>query len=497
MKFGPFVDITLVLAARIVPGVLSLLAVPFYIRTLGAENYGAVGFFLAIQMVVGMLDFGLATAVLREISWLTGQKAPANQFLTLLRTFEIPFWITACVISAIGIFFGQALLGAIFSIDATRSSIGFPVSALIFIAASGRFPFSVYFAYLSGLGYTGRANIAVLVLDTLRTIGTVLLLFVSPSLMAFFGWQAFAAVATSLICAWIARRSSPRSHGSAAYNWSLYKDLRSLMVGTGLYYVVHGVAYNLDKILLPRFLDAADFGHYVAIGQLAVIAFWVPHAVWWAQNPRILAALATSNTRSGVETYALTATLMSAICSATILAVYLAAPALVRIWIGASDSGNFGYVLIMLTLGNAAYALSHLAQSIQQAAKTMVPLVLVYAGATFGVPIVAFLVLGTFTPLSGAAVWCGVYVLSFLGSLTAYLRHAPTFIGVWGRRVLLPLLLTVSVGALMSSWTHALPDYLQIIAGVCMGALAFVVNLVMNQKVRTNFWQLMSTREAV
>jgi len=497
LKFGPLADITLVLAARIVPGALSLLAVPFYVRTLGAENYGAIGFFLAIQMVVGMMDFGLSTAVLREASWLKGRGAPPNRLLALLRTFEIPFWVIACTITAIGLLVGEPLLRAIFVIDPSRVGVGFPTSAFVFAAASARFPFSVYFAYLSGLGYAGRANMLVLILDTLRTVGTVLLLLISPTLFAFFACQASAAIATSLLGAWFARRSFGPSLEAAAIDWSLYKDLRTLMIGTGLYYVVHGLAYNLDKVFLPRFLSAADYGHYVAIGQLAVIAFWVPHGIWWAQNPRLLAALAAGDTRRSLDAFALTATLMSATCTAVILLVYLAAPAFVRIWRDATSVEGFAQVLILLILGNAAYALTHLAMSIQQAAKTMSPLLFVYAVSALVIPMAAVLVLGTFTATSGASVWCALYVVSFLGGMTAYRKHAPAFLSIWAYRVVMPFLLTVLLGTAASQWTHALSESSQIVAGGCMAALAFFANIAIDQQARTSFWRLVSSRAAV
>ena len=45
----------------------SLVAVPIYLKYLGFEAYGLVGFFMVTQSLLTLLDFGLAPTVSREV----------------------------------------------------------------------------------------------------------------------------------------------------------------------------------------------------------------------------------------------------------------------------------------------------------------------------------------------------------------------------------------------------------------------------------------------
>ena len=485
LKSATLADIVLALASRIIPGLLAVLAIPFYLYSLGPDRYAGVGFYLTFQLIIGLLDFGLSASVLREASWLNGQGAPALRFWKLLRTFEIPFWGFAGLVVLAGLTTGETLLRGVFSLDLSPIGLDFPVSALLFASIAFRFPFALYFGYLSGRGHVARANLLVLVFDSIRTIGAVLLLAVlPPSLMLFFAWHTVAALAMSVTGSVVARRSTPATTNPAAVEWSLYKDLRGLAVGSGLLSVLFVSANSIDKIFLPHFLSISDYGYYVAVSQLAVIVFLVVHAIWSAQHPKLLTALSSGNSSNALNIYVLTANLMSAASSAIILAVWLAAPALIGLWARNADKEIFGSVLIVLTVSNAAAAMSHLTLSIQYSAKTMFPMLLVLAVAVFVVPLTVLLGSEGLTAVRGAIAGGGIFVAFLLGGISTYLRHGQPFLNRWWRAVLLPLLATVLLAWVLGRWTHSLPDLGQITIGMAAGALAFVMSVALNRQVR-------------
>src|SRR5215469_10602963 len=70
--------------------------VPFYLRFIGAEGYGLVGFFVLISSTAALLDGGLGITATRETAaFLQADYAEKSRVVTLLGTIEKLFWIVA------------------------------------------------------------------------------------------------------------------------------------------------------------------------------------------------------------------------------------------------------------------------------------------------------------------------------------------------------------------------------------------------------------------
>ena len=53
---------------RVAGALVNFITIPFYVRMLGAESYGVVGFVVSLQASLAILDFGLAVTVNREVA---------------------------------------------------------------------------------------------------------------------------------------------------------------------------------------------------------------------------------------------------------------------------------------------------------------------------------------------------------------------------------------------------------------------------------------------
>jgi O-antigen/teichoic acid export membrane protein len=78
---------------------IGIVMVPLYIRYMGTEAYGLVGFFAMLQAWFQLLDMGLAPTMARETARFQGGATDALSLRRLLRVLE-------------GIFFGVAIVGA-------------------------------------------------------------------------------------------------------------------------------------------------------------------------------------------------------------------------------------------------------------------------------------------------------------------------------------------------------------------------------------------------
>src|SRR5688572_6913204 len=87
-------------ANSVVLVLVNLIALPFYLRFLGMEAYGLIGFYATLQAVLQMLDLGLAPTVSRELAHgaETGQQ---RRSASLLRTLGVVYIGIAVVIFAL------------------------------------------------------------------------------------------------------------------------------------------------------------------------------------------------------------------------------------------------------------------------------------------------------------------------------------------------------------------------------------------------------------
>ena len=86
------------LASSLWSALLGLAVVPLYLRYLGLEAYGLIGFFAMTQAMLQILDLGLAPTINREVARCsaTGDLKQAGR---LLHTLAIIYWCVAALIA--------------------------------------------------------------------------------------------------------------------------------------------------------------------------------------------------------------------------------------------------------------------------------------------------------------------------------------------------------------------------------------------------------------
>src|ERR1700724_620726 len=75
--------------------------VPLYIRFLGIEAYGLVGFYLMLQAMLQVLDLGLSPTMNREMARYSVQPGKADEARDLVRTLEVGYWPIGLIIGVV------------------------------------------------------------------------------------------------------------------------------------------------------------------------------------------------------------------------------------------------------------------------------------------------------------------------------------------------------------------------------------------------------------
>jgi len=156
-------------------------------------------------------------------------------------------------------------------------------------------PTSLYAGGLTGLQRQVLLNVVNIVMYTVRFAGALLVLWlISPTIQAFFLWQAIAGLAHAAalaVCLW--RNLGPAAGATAAFQWerlrSVWQFAAALWIVTVLYTVVNAA----DRVILSKMVSLEEFGYYSVAGLAAGAFARLFTAMFTALCPRFaqLAAL--------------------------------------------------------------------------------------------------------------------------------------------------------------------------------------------------------------
>lgn len=88
---------------------VAIIMLPFYIKHMGAEAYGLVGFFMMLQAMFSLLDFGLSPTISRESARFLAGVTSVIDYLRLFRALNLAFMVIAALGGGLIIVFADTI----------------------------------------------------------------------------------------------------------------------------------------------------------------------------------------------------------------------------------------------------------------------------------------------------------------------------------------------------------------------------------------------------
>ncbi len=348
---------------------VQLACIPLYVKFLGIEAYGLIGFYATLFSVLQILDLGLSTTMNREMARYSVQEEKAGEARDLVRTLEVGYW-------AIGFVIGVVLLAAAPFI-ATRwlKVTAIPISdiqqavMIMGALAAAQWPLSFYEGGLLGLQRQALLNGLKIVMSTVSGGGTVLILWlVSPTITAFFAWQALSSFIYVTLIAVFLWRSLPLSHRAPRFNPALIHNVWRFAAGMSGITVSALILTEMDKIILSRLLTLKMFGYYVLAGAVARWLYVLITPVFNTMFPRFSALATTSSEETLKLLYHRGSQLMAVLILPVALMIALFSYDLLLLWTrNAETARNVAPIASILVIGTALNGLMNLPYALQLA----------------------------------------------------------------------------------------------------------------------------------
>jgi O-antigen/teichoic acid export membrane protein len=265
---------------------LSIVLTPIYIELLGIEAYGLVGFFITLQAMLGVLDMGLGAAATREAAVLSAQADGARQIRNLMRTLEWIYWgVAAVIVLVIGLLAPPIARYWVnpqtLQPDEVRAAI-----ILIGCVIGAQWPTSLYGGMLMGLQMQTSANVLYATFSTLRALGAVLVIQISPSVVSFFQWQVFVSVVQTIVTAAYLWKQVPTHDHKPRFDLGLLHQIKRFAAEMSGMTLMATAFMQLDKLVLSRVLTLEHFGYYFAAATAASGLYIIIGPIFAALFPR-------------------------------------------------------------------------------------------------------------------------------------------------------------------------------------------------------------------
>lgn len=463
-------NLILGLASSAWAAIIALAVVPFYLRFLGIEAYGLIGFFVALQALLGILDMGLSATISREVARCRadGNQADARN---LLHTLAIIYWAMAL---AIGLSIG---LASVAIADHWLRDTTIPVSAvrravlLMGVVIAFRWPVSLYTGALVGAGRLTHVSVITIVVSTVTNIGAVLVLWlVTPTIAAFFIWQAGCTLLQVAAIRLVAWREMGGSRG-ARFDRDGLKRIWRFSAGLSVAAVVGTIFMQSDKVVLSRIVPLAELGSYVLAGTVARVLYIVLTPAFNVIYPRMTAMVASGLEQQLILYYRYgTRLLVAAIIPfSTFVACF--AGDLLLLWTGNPvTAGKAAPLVPLMIIGTAMNGVMHFPYALQLASgQSRLPATINLILLLIFIPTLAYLASG-YGVIGGAAAWALLntgYLI--LGTWLTHRKLLPGLGPRWLLRdVAAPILLSVTITAAGSMLAKAIA--LSIIARLAVAA---------------------------
>jgi O-antigen/teichoic acid export membrane protein len=349
--------------------IMGLAFIPLYIKYLGIEAYGLIGLFAILQAWLSLLDMGMTPALGREMARFTGGGHSNESIRDFLRSIEI-IAVAVAVLIAASISLGANWIASDWlRAEALSTEVVAQAFFIMGLVTAVRFIEGVYRSTIVGLQRQVLFNIVNSLMATLRGFGAVgILIWISPTIEAFFLWQGVVSIATLAILGITTYRCIPKGKRNGHFSLDALRGVWRFAGGAIGIALLAILLTQVDKVLLSKLLTLSDFGFYTLAGIVAATLYMLIGPINQAFYPKFCQLHAQGNTAGLATNYHQGAQLTSIVAGSAAIVFIFFAEILLRLWTQDEElAERVAPLLSILVLGNLLNGLMHIPYQMQLA----------------------------------------------------------------------------------------------------------------------------------
>lgn len=406
---------------------IGILILPLYIKYMGAEAYGLVGFFTMLQAWFGLLDMGLTPTIGRETARYHGGSMSALAYRQLFRALSLIFLAVAVVGGSSLFLLADVVAGQWLNIESLDIHTVVIAVQIMAISVALRWMCGLYRGVVTGserLVWLSGFNVFV---ATLRFIAVFLSMWqfgFTP--LVFFIHQLIVALIELAGLFWMGSRLLPSKAGlQEKIGWSFkpVKPVLKFALTIAFTSSIWVLVTQTDKLILSGILPLAEYGYFTLAVLVASGIMVISGPISSAIMPRMARLNAEGKHDEMIHIYRNATQLVSVVTGSASLVVAFSPGALLYAWTGDIYlAEQAAPILRLYVLGNAILAVGAFPYYLQYALGnlryhlignvimffTLIP-VIIFAASCFG-------------GVGAGYAWLGTNIL-YLLLWVAYVHH--------------------------------------------------------------------------
>lgn len=486
-------------ATQIYVTLVGILILPMYLKYMGAEAYGLVGFFTMLQAWFNLLDMGLTPTVARETARFQGGATDAMSYRRLLRALQLIFFAVA-LLGGGAMFLGSGLIAdkwlKVQTLPLAQVQVALQLMA---IGVALRWMSGLYRGCISGaerLVWLGGFNAFV---ATLRFVGVLpILIWVGHSPAVFFSYQLLVAIIELAGLAAKARSLMPALAFGQMLGWmpaTLFAPIKPVLkfsLSIAFTSSVWVMVTQTDKLVLSKLLPLADYGYFTLAVLAASGVMMVSGPVSGALMPRMARLQAEGDEAGLINLYRNATQMVAVIAIPACLVLAFFAEQVLLVWTGDAQAAKHAAPILRLyALGNGFLAMAAFPYYLQFAKGDLT--MHLRGNVFFILVLVPSLVWATWIyGATGAGyAWLGSNALYFLAWVPLVHRRFEKGLNrKWMAKDLTPLLMLALVSTcvlyLYIPWPHERLNILGVL--LASGIITFVFSALGVRRVRSSYF---------
>jgi O-antigen/teichoic acid export membrane protein len=271
------------------------LFVPLYLKFLGVEAYGLVGFYSTLLGVLAFADMGLTATLNREMARLSTRDDSSDEMRDLLCTYETAYFSISSIL-ALSIWILAPLISEYWlNSDVLQPQEMAGAIRIMGVAIAFQLTSTLFNGGLMGLQKQVLANSLQIAWSVFRGIGTILVLWLfSPTIFAFALWQL---VSNALYLGFIRfglwrTLSSTPAVSTPHFSWLTFRKTWRYAAGMTGMAAISILLAQTDKLVISKMLSLEMLGFYALATMLAAIPLMLASPIALAVFPRLTGLVA-------------------------------------------------------------------------------------------------------------------------------------------------------------------------------------------------------------
>ena len=345
---------------------LLLILTPVYVKLLGIESYGLIGFYTSWVAIIAIIDTGISATMIREIAWRSARSEENDSIPNLVKTLEWSYWGIILFFGFISFIMAWVYGGSWFNDSSLSSETIRDALLLMSIALVAQVPSGFYASGLIGLQQQSISATILALFGTVRGVGAVVVLVsISSDIRLFFVWQIVISLFQTIAMRYFMYSKINTSSLVARFSYKMLHDVKEFAGKMVLITILGILVSQMDKMVLSRMVSMEMLGYYMLAWTVASGLMRVTTPLLQVISPYLTETVSKGDSKELERKISFSSQLMtSMIVPPTVLIILFSEP-IVLLWIGDSlIAASVGNVLPYITVGTLMASVAYIPLSV-------------------------------------------------------------------------------------------------------------------------------------